>query len=208
MPIPTSSSYGFLVIQYADDIIIIMKASQRELLCLRALLETFGQSIGLRVNYAKSGLVPLNMSQQQAQIMAGTFGCQIQAMPFTYLALPMGITRPQIEHYAPLMDRAERQLTVISSLLTHVGRLQLVNSVFSSLPTYTMCSVMIPMEVHESFDRARRHCMWRKSDSNARYKSLVAWRKCTRPKRKGGLGVINLKKSKYCSPLEAPGQVL
>jgi hypothetical protein len=66
MPIPTSSSYGFLVIQYADDIIIIMKASQRELLCLRALLETFGQSIGLRVNYAKSGLVPLNMSQQQA----------------------------------------------------------------------------------------------------------------------------------------------
>jgi hypothetical protein len=157
------------------------------------LLETFGQSTGLRVNYAKSGMVPLNVSQHQAQIMAEVFGCQIQAMPFTYLGLPMGSTRPQIEHYAPLMDRAEQQLTTISSLLTHAGRLQLVNSVLSSLPTYTMCSVMVPMEVHENFDRARRHCMWRKSESNARSKPLVAWRKCIRPKRKGGLGVINQK---------------
>jgi hypothetical protein len=32
-----------------------------------------------------------------------------------------------------------------------------------------------------------------KSDSNAKSKPLVAWRKCTRPKRKGGLGIINLR---------------
>jgi hypothetical protein len=91
------------------------------------------------------------------------------------------------------MDRSERQLTSVSSLLTHAGRLQLVNSVLSSLPTYTMCSVMVPMEVHENLDRAQRHCMWTKSESNARSKPLVAWRKCTRPERKGGLGVVNLK---------------
>jgi hypothetical protein len=159
MTIPSPNRYVFPVIQYADDTIIIMKASQKELLCLRALLETFGHSTWLRVNYAKSGPVPLNMSQQQALTMARTFGCQIQTMPFTYLGLPMGSTKPRVEHFAPPMDRVERQLTAISSLLTHAGRLQLVNSVFSSLPTYTMCSVMVPMEVQENFDRARRHCM-------------------------------------------------
>jgi hypothetical protein len=132
------------------------------------------------------------MNQEQTQIMDGTFGCQLQAMPFTYLSLPMGITKPWIEHFAPLMDRAERQLTTISSL-THARRLQLVNLILSSLPTYIMCLVMVPMEVQGIFDRARRHCLWRKSNSNARSKPLVAWRKCTRPKRKGGLGVINLK---------------
>jgi hypothetical protein len=42
MPIPTLNSYDFPVIQYADDTIIIMKASQKELLFLKALLETFG----------------------------------------------------------------------------------------------------------------------------------------------------------------------
>jgi hypothetical protein len=78
-------------------------------------------------------------------------------------------------------------------MLTHAGRLQLVNFVLSSLPTYTLDPIMVPMEVHEQIDRARRHCMWRKSEVNANSKPLVAWRKCTRPKRKGGMRVINLK---------------
>jgi hypothetical protein len=56
-----------------------------------------------------------------------------------------------------------------------------------------MCSVAIPVEAHEYIDRARRHCLWRKSDSDAKSRPLVAWRKCTRPKKKGGLGIINLR---------------
>jgi hypothetical protein len=39
-----------------------MNASQKELHCLKALLETFAQSMGLRVNFAKSCMVSLNMS--------------------------------------------------------------------------------------------------------------------------------------------------
>jgi hypothetical protein len=39
-----------------------MKASQRELFTLKGLLESFAQSTGLRVNYRKSCMVPLNLS--------------------------------------------------------------------------------------------------------------------------------------------------
>jgi hypothetical protein len=35
--------------------------------------------------------------------------------------------------------------------------------------------------------------MWNKLDSNAKSKSLVAWKTCTIPKKKGGLGIINLR---------------
>jgi hypothetical protein len=194
MPIPSRDGSGFPIIQYADDTIIFMKASQRELLCLKALLETYGQSIGLRVNYSKSGLVPLNMSEQHAEFMAVVFGCKIHGMPFPYLGLPMGSTKPRFEDFSPLMDRIERRLTSISSLLTHAEKLELVNSVLSSLPTYTMCSIMVPMEAHEHVDRARRNCMWRKSDSNGKSQPLVAWNKCTRPKKKGGMGIISLRR--------------
>jgi hypothetical protein len=97
-------------------------------------------------------------------------------MSFTYLGLPMGTTKPRVEHYAPLMNRAERQLTSISSLLTYAGKLQLVNLVLSSLPTFTMCSVLVPVVVLEYFDRARRHCTWRKLEVNAKSKPLVAWK--------------------------------
>jgi hypothetical protein len=95
-----------------------MRASQRELLCLKAILETFAQSTGLRVNHGKSCLVPMNMDIEQAENLAGVFGCKLQDMPFTYLGLPMGTTKPRVEHYAPLMNRVERKLTAISSMLT------------------------------------------------------------------------------------------
>jgi hypothetical protein len=42
------------------------------------------------VNYAKSGLVPINLTREKVDIMAGTLGCKILSMPFTYLGLPMG----------------------------------------------------------------------------------------------------------------------
>ena len=126
-------------------------------------------------------------------MLAGVFGCKIQSLPFTYLGLPMGTTKPRVEHYAPLMNRTERRLTATSNFLTHAGRLQLVNSVLSSLPTYAMCSLQVPVAVLEYIDRARRHCLWRGSDTNAKMKPLVAWKKCCKPKKKGGLGIINLK---------------
>jgi hypothetical protein len=138
-------------------------------------------------------MVPLNMTVEKAELMTGVFGCQLQTMPLTYLGLPMGTTRPRVEHFKSIMNRMERQLTSISSLLTHAGRLQLVNSVFSSSPTYIMCSVVVPLTVHEYFDRIRRHCMWKNSDFNSRSKPTVAWKKCTKSKRKRGLGIINLR---------------
>ena len=193
LPIPFHEGADYPVIQYADDTILIMKASQRELFTLKGLLESFSQSTGLRVNYGKSCLVPLNMTNEKAQMLAGVFGCKIQSLPFTYLGLPMGTTKPRVEHYAPLMNRTERRLTATSNFLTHAGRLQLVNSVLSSLPMYAMCSLQVPAAVLEYIDRARRHCLWRGSDTNAKMKPLVAWKKCCKPKKKGGLGIINLK---------------
>jgi hypothetical protein len=78
-----------------------MNASQKELHCLKALLETFAQSTGLRVNLAKSCMISLNMSPQKAQLLAGVMGCNIQGMLFTYLGLPMGTTKPKVGHFAP-----------------------------------------------------------------------------------------------------------
>jgi hypothetical protein len=54
-----------------------MKASQRELLCLKAILKTFAQSTGLGVNHAKSCLVPLNIDKDQALNLVGVFGFKL-----------------------------------------------------------------------------------------------------------------------------------
>jgi hypothetical protein len=193
LPTPSRDEAGYPIIQYANDTRMIMRASQRELLSLKALLETYVQSIGLRVSFSKSCLVPLNMPQEKVEILAGIYRCHLQGMPFTYLGLPMDTTKPRVEHYALLMNRIERQLTSTFSMLTQVGKLQLVNSIISSLPTYTMCSIQALVAVLEYFYRARRYGMWNKTESNTRSRPLVAWKKCTRPKMKGRLGIINLR---------------
>lgn len=95
--------------------------------------------------------------------------------------------------FSPLTDRIERKLTASSTFLSYGDRLTLVNSVLSSLPTYYMCSLSLPVAVIENIDRARRHCLWRGNDLNSNKKSLAAWSKVCRPKDKGGLGVIDLR---------------
>ena len=125
--------------------------------------------------------------------LARTFRCQLGTLPFTYLGLPLGTTKPRMDDYMPLMDRTEKRLTLVSSFLTQARRLQLVNFVLSSLPTYTMCCLKIPMAVLDFIDRVTRHCLWRGSEVSAKKKSLVACTKVAKPKNKGGLGVVDLR---------------
>lgn len=68
----------------------------------------------------------------------------------------------------------------------------MVNSVISSLPTYYMCSLKLPVTVIDTIDKHRKNCLWRGSDFRKKGYNLAAWDLVRRPKSKGGLGVINL----------------
>lgn len=111
---PQSMDTPFLVIQYADDAILIMQACDSQLLHLKEILHMVALSNGLRVNYHKSCLVPINVDSEKASILANVFGCVVGAFPFTYLGLPMGLAKPQVKDYAPLICRIERRLSANS----------------------------------------------------------------------------------------------
>lgn len=108
MPIPLQYTNDFLVLQYADDTLIIMNGYARELFFLKALLNSFVASTGLKVNFVKSMLVPINISSEKTKHLAATFGCSIGSFPFTYLGLPLGITKPGVDDFLPLVTRCER----------------------------------------------------------------------------------------------------
>jgi hypothetical protein len=127
-------SYPFPVIQYADDTIVIMQGVESQLLLLKEILHKIYLSSGLKVNYHKSCLVPINIDSAQALELAEAFGCLVGSFPFTYLGLPMGLTKPQVKDYAPLICRIERRLSASSQFLSYAGRLQLINSVYALSP--------------------------------------------------------------------------
>lgn len=114
-------------------------------------------------------------------------------MPFTYLGLPIGTTKPKIEDFAPMIDKIERQLNVCSSLLSYAGRLEMVNSVITPFTTYAMCTLKIHKGVIDNIDRARKQCLWRGNDLSKKSGNLAAWSMVQMPKDKGGLGVLNLR---------------
>jgi hypothetical protein len=120
------------------------------------------------------------------------FHCQAGALSFTYLGLPLGTHQPTAQDCLPMVHSVEKRLVRTSIWFTQGGKLQLVNSVLSSLPTFHMCSIKIPMKIKNQIDKYRRHCLWRGGDLNAKKPPLAAWKLVTKPKLKCGLGVLKL----------------
>jgi hypothetical protein len=77
-------------------------------------------------------------------------------MPFTYLGLSMGTTKPSIKDLTLPIDRIERRLSATSSFLSYGDRLVLINSFMPSLPTFSSSLSMCVIDV---VGRARRHCL-------------------------------------------------
>jgi hypothetical protein len=69
-----------------------------------------------------------------------------------------------------------------------------MNLVLSSMATFCMCSINVPREIFNQIDKYRRYYLWRGGDINAKKSSLVVWKMVTKPKLKGGLRVINLRR--------------
>ena len=131
------------------------------MVALKNMLLTFQQSTGLKVNFAKSSMIPLNIDESEATMLAAVLGCMIGQLPFTYLGLPLGTTRPRIVDLMPLADTLERRLTASSCMLNQGSRLQLLTSVLTSMPIYFLCILQIPPGVIKQLDRIFRQCLWR-----------------------------------------------
>jgi hypothetical protein len=125
------------------------------------------------------------------EILAQTVGCQIGTYPITYLGLPMGPNKSKVEDFFPLVQRIERRHVSTSKFLTQAGKLEMVNSILSVLPTFFMSTLKLPPTIIKLIDKYRKHCFWRGSDLNDRKPPLAAWSLATRPKKEGDMGIIN-----------------
>jgi hypothetical protein len=77
------------IIQYADDILILIQGCPIQARLLKEILDTFSASTGLTINYEKSTFVPLNLDPDERSLISNILGCPIAAFPQTYLSLPL-----------------------------------------------------------------------------------------------------------------------
>lgn len=192
-PIPTTEQ-EYPVIQYVDDTIFFLPADKVQVETMKQLLLHYATSVGLHINFQKSTLIPINLSPGAALEFAKKIGCTVGQMPFTYLGLPLGTTKPTVTDLMPLVASVERKISVAATLLDYGSKLTFVTSALSLLLVYTMCSIKIPPKIVEHLDKLIRHCFWNKqTEDGPKHASLAAWEMVCRPKSKGGLGIVDIK---------------
>lgn len=113
LPIDQPASKNFPVIQYADDIILLLLGRSNELRTIKMILDSYVKATGLKINYVKSQLMPINVTEEKVNELAQVLGCQVGTMPFTYLGLPLGTSRPTMRELMPLFYYWDGDLVIL-----------------------------------------------------------------------------------------------
>ena len=69
---------------------------------------------GLRINYEKSVLIPLNCGKQWIDDTLDTIKCGAAKLPTTYLGIPLGANPRKSSTWKPILDKVEKRLNVES----------------------------------------------------------------------------------------------
>ena len=139
-----------------------MPACTSQDVIIKDILSDYATSIGLKINFHKSTLIPINCHEDTYNCIATIFGYVVGKMPFTYLGLPMGTTRPSVLDLFPLVCRVERRLSATLNMISYGGKLSLLNSDITSLIIFALCTLKLPVSIIELLDKIGRKCLWTK----------------------------------------------
>ena len=128
-------------------------------------LTCFQAITSFKVNAGKSEIVPMG-EVSNLDDLASILRCRVGNLPMKYLEMPLGAPFKATSIWNPILEKMERKLLGWKLLyLSKSGRLTLLKSTLSSLPTYYLSLFTI-----------------------FKY-PLVAWDKVCSPMEMGGLGV-------------------
>lgn len=85
---PSSNSAGIISMQYADGTLLLLSNNTSHARNLKWLLSCFEQLSGMRINFHKCDLVPININEDDANIFAQILGCKLSEFPIKYLGAP------------------------------------------------------------------------------------------------------------------------
>jgi len=145
------------------------------------------------VNVTKSACYPINCHGIDVEQLLQNFNCPVKTFPCTYLGLPLHFKRlPRVE-VQPLVEKVAARLpTWKGKFLNKAGRLKLLNAVLTSIPMHFLTVFAINKWAIKRIDKIRRSFLWKGSAEANGGHCLVRWAKVMRPKKFGGLSVLDL----------------
>ena len=161
---------------FADDTILFCDVDVEQILHIRLLLLSFQAVTSWKVNVHKSEMVPIG-EVVDVHALAEILGCKVGTLPMSYLGMPLGASHNSPSIWNPILEKIERKLAGWKRLyLSKGGRLMLLKSTLSSLPTYFLLLFTIPTHVANKIEKLQRDFLW-----GDRKIHLVGWDKVYAP---------------------------
>ena len=106
------------------------------MLSIRLVLSYFQAFTGLKVNIGKSEIIPIG-EVNNIDALANILQCRVGMLPMKYLGMPLRTSFKSAVIWNPILEKMENKLSRWKRLyLSEGGRLMLIKSTLSSIPTY------------------------------------------------------------------------
>jgi hypothetical protein len=136
---------GVISLQYADDTLLFLGHDPIAAHHLKWLMIFFEKLSGMHINYHKSDLTSINLSEEETQLYAKTFCYKIGNFPFTYLGVPLHHEKIRREDIQPIIDKIMKRISGWKGrLLSYGARLTLLKACLTSIPIYLISIIKFP----------------------------------------------------------------
>ncbi|CAL5382198.1 unnamed protein product [Camellia sinensis] len=176
-------------LQFDADTILFCDAEWAEIVNAKRILRCFELISGLKINFHKSVVCGVGISDEVTQVFASKLCCLCRKLPIKYLGLPLGANPRRKKAWQPIVDKIRSKLALWKrKLLSFAGRLTLIKSVLDSLPGYYFSIFKLPKGVAREIEKIKATFLWGSSELKRKI-HLVSLKEVTRRKDQGGLGI-------------------
>jgi len=178
--------------QFADDTLLIGRASTIITQRFKSLLDKFVTYSGGMINHFKSCIYGWNASAQKLQNIANIFGVprKLNWDHFGYLGIPVSRGNVRDDVWETNLDKMKRKVQNLGSTwLNPAGRLVLLKSGLSSLHLYQFSLAQAPISFRHKMDSILKFFLCQGGKNKRKKFNLVGWKQVIQIQEKGGLGI-------------------
>ena len=179
---------------FPDDLVLFAKADRKNCHSVSDVLESFCDIFSQKVNHNKSKVFfSPNVCAETRRDYCSILHIDSTPNLGKYLGFPLHHDGSSAHDFDFVIERVQTKLLGWkSTLLSMAGRVFLTQVVTSAIPSYVMQGNLLPGKILRSIDMINRNFIWGSTLSKKKL-HLVSWKKITKPRVEGGLGLMAAK---------------